>query len=89
MVEQILVSAGLEHRNIFFISVSVSLLLSLRSERKIMSVPRSVIHLIFLSCLGQLVETFRELQFYAEQVRFCKIVVRVRAAGRGPPAAGF
>ena len=54
-----------------------------------MSVPRSVIHLIFFSCLGQLVETFRELQFCAEQVRFCKIVVRVRAAGRGPPAAGL
>ena len=38
-----------------------------------MSVPRSVIDLIFLDCFGQLVEILIELQFWIENVRFCKI----------------
>ena len=54
-----------------------------------MSVPRLVILFIFFNCLGQLVDTLRELQFCAEQVRFCRIVLRVRAAGSWPPAAGL
>ena len=35
-----------------------------------MSVPRLVILFIFFNCLGQLVDTLRELQFCEEQVRF-------------------
>ena len=54
-----------------------------------MSVPRLVILFIFFNCLGQLVDTLRELQFCAEQVRFCRIVLRVMAAGSWPPAAGL
>ena len=38
-----------------------------------MSVPRSVIDLIFLDCFGQLVEILIELQVWIENVRFCKI----------------
>ena len=34
-------------------------------------------------------DTLRELQFCAEQVRFCRIVLRVTAAGRWPPAGGL
>ena len=59
-----------EERKIFSISQVVSLLFNLRSERKIMSESRSIIDLIFVLCLGQLVEIFRELQFWAEKERF-------------------
>ena len=44
-------------------SCTLSLLFNLRSHRKIMSLPISAIAYNFLDCLGQLVDTFRELQF--------------------------
>ena len=34
---------------------------------------------IFLSCLGQLVDTLRELQFWIEQVRLVRIEARETA----------
>ena len=68
-----------EERKIFSISRVVSLLFNLRSERKIMSESRSIIDLILVLCLGQLVEIFRELQFWAEKERFWRTAARLSA----------
>ena len=71
-------------------SPMLSLLFSRKSERKIMSVLRSTIDLIFFNCLGHVVDTFSELQFWQENDKFKRKlpIISSRLAGTGPaPAA--
>ena len=60
------------------------LLANLMSDNRIMSVPRSVIALIFFVCLGQLVDMLRELQFWIAMDMLVRIPVsRLAAAAAG------
>ena len=74
----------LPDRKIRFRSVIDSLLLSLRSERKIILSLLLVSASIFFSCLGQLVDTFNELTFWIEQLKLVKIDAREMAAAAAP-----
>ena len=57
---------------------------NLMSDSRIMSVPRSVIALIFFVCLGQLVDMLRELQFCIAMDMLVRIPVsRLAAAAAG------
>ena len=54
------------------------------SDNRIMSVPRSVIALIFFVCLGQLVDMLSELQFWIAIDMLVRIPVsRLAAAAAG------
>ena len=70
----------LPDRKILFRSETESLLLSLRSDRKIILLFEAVIATIFCCCFGQQVETFRELTFCIEQVRLVRIDAKETAA---------
>ena len=74
----------LPERKIRFRSVIDSLLLSLRSERKIILSLLLVSASIFFSCLGQLVDTFNELTFWIEQLKLVRTEARERAAAAAP-----
>ena len=74
----------LPERKIRFRSVIDSLLLSLRSERKIILSLLLVSASIFFSCLGQLVDTFNELTFWIEQLKLVRIDAREMAAAAAP-----
>ena len=51
-----------------------------RSERKITSQFKSAMAFIFFSCLGQLVETLRELQFWIPKLRLDKTAAKETTA---------
>ena len=67
-------------RKIRLRSSTYSLLFSLRSERKTILLLVLVRASIFFNCLGQQVETLRELQFWMVKERFVRIEDRVTAA---------
>lgn len=62
---------------------------SLKSDKKIISDFKSRIAFTFLSCFGQDVEMFRELQFWALKLRQSKIFKIARARGPGAKFPGF
>ena len=76
-------------RKIFLRSSTVSLLFKRKSLRNIIQLLELVIASIFFSCLGQLVETLSELQFWAEKVRLASTEARETAAAAAPLLAAW
>ena len=75
---------ALEQRKIFSTSSTVSRLLRRMSDKKIISLPKSIRDLIFLVCFGQLVDIFRELQFWMETDRCWRTAAKFTNKGPCP-----